>query len=178
MNELDQNKLADDPLPADLSSWMDKRDLVGLILDVVQPIGWRTEFSQDSGLDQRLRPRMLLTLLTYCYATGIYGSHEIELSIGRDETIRYLCARANPSWNDLRRFRRQNKPVIHRALKEVFAAAWEFKLWMSASTRSTGEAMNCFNGRLPDTKPWNQFSQLAEERIRTAVFLDSMMLDD
>jgi transposase len=178
MNDLKQSKLADDLLPADLSAWMDKRDLVSLILDVVQPIGWQTaEFNRDSGFDQRLRPRMLLTLLTYCYAIGIHGSHEIELSISRDETVRYLCARANPNWNDLRRFRRENKAVIHQALTDVFVAVWEFKLWMSVSFHSTLE-FSLQERHQQDIRLRDQFSRLAEERIRTAVFLDSMMLDD
>ena len=35
---------------------------------------------------------MMLTLLTYCYATGVYGSTDIELNMQHDRMIRYLCA--------------------------------------------------------------------------------------
>ena len=56
---------------------------------------------------------MLLTLLTYCYSTGLYSSEDIENAARNHKTINYLCGNRIPDWKTLRRFRRIHRQALH-----------------------------------------------------------------
>ena len=75
MNNLMLQHFDDDLRSADVSSWMSNRDLVSLILDVVQTIE-SPKLDPNPAVDFNgiLRPRMMVTVLSYCYATGMYSS--------------------------------------------------------------------------------------------------------
>jgi hypothetical protein len=66
---------------------------------------------------------MLLTLLTYCYAAGIYGSEDIEWACEHDVTVRYICANTLPTQDNIRRFRRANRPWVEACLVWVYGKA-------------------------------------------------------
>ena len=119
---------------ADLREWVSQDTLVRLALTVVQTI-------QPNRLDpaapphetRGLPPRMILTLLTYCYAVGIYSSHAIEERAELDDTIRYLCARQRPRADLVRRFRHRNREIIAQCLERVCLAAGRIKFGSAAT---------------------------------------------
>ena len=102
-----------DELPADLRRWLGRRGLVGLALEAVQTVDWRVNPVTDDN--QEIRPQMMLTLLSYCYAAGICGSQDIEWAAQSDKTVRYICAGKEPDWPTIRRFRRRNAELGRRA---------------------------------------------------------------
>jgi transposase len=59
------------------------------------PLGRFQVNLRDSGSKQ-YHPRMMLTLLIYCYANGVFGSRCILASTYRDIAVRYLCAVTQP----------------------------------------------------------------------------------
>ena len=78
------------PIPVDLSAWLDKKSLVGLVLDAVLTVDdstLRPVAASTAGI--AFRPKTMLALLTYCYAVGIYGSEDIEDVMCRDAIFRY-----------------------------------------------------------------------------------------
>jgi transposase len=113
-------------LPADLSRFLGERGLLKLVLDAVQTVD-PTGFIMESPADAAARPQMLLTLLTYCYATRLYGSADIEWATRYDRTVRYICAHNFPDWQTLRRFRRNNRALLEQTLAWVFKQAWSLK---------------------------------------------------
>ena len=70
----------------------------------------------------------ILTLLTYCYAAGIYGSRDFELNLEQDEVARRLCADAFPEFNAISHFRRCNrariKGCLATVLKKMSGVGW------------------------------------------------------
>ena len=158
-------------IPEDLSGGLDKNAFLGLIYEAVHSVEWPKEPSVRPGED-RLPPAVLRTLLTYCYATGIYSSREIEYAALDDRMVRYICAYQRPSWPVIRQFRRQNMPWIRQAVskacslvtakneesREPFYRDWSIRRWGTPIA--------------PD------FSQEAEARIRRAIQADSMALDE
>ena len=72
---------------------------------------------------------MLLRLLTFAYATGVFESDEIVRLCYAEERFRSLCTAPVPSPAELGRFRRDNRgllkcllsQIMTRALKEKFA---------------------------------------------------------
>src|SRR5438128_2389954 len=96
-------------LPRNLAECVGERALLDLSFDSVQNVQW--ELSEKAlMISGPLRPQMLLTLLTYCYSSGTYGSQDIVQAIRQKPRVRYICAHNFPDWQTLRKFRRHSRP--------------------------------------------------------------------
>src|SRR5882762_2634599 len=94
-------------LPDDLSVYIGKKTLVKLILEAIEGLkAQASECGVSTTGYAEFQPALMLTLLTYCYATGTYASTDIELSMPRDQMVRYLCAKNRVNLQALREFRR------------------------------------------------------------------------
>jgi hypothetical protein len=110
-------------MPRNLAEWVGELPLLGLAFDSVQTVHWdlNEKALQTSG---PFRPQMLLTLLTYCYSCGIYGSQDIVQAIQHNRNVCYICAHNYPDWLLLRRFRRHSRVQLEQSLKWVCQQAW------------------------------------------------------
>ncbi len=70
-------------------------------------------------------PRALLAVMTYCYASEIYSSTDIEDLMLRDSNFRAVCGDQVPDARTLRRFRRYNRDAIETCLCAVLRAIAE-----------------------------------------------------
>ena len=166
-------------LPSDLSLWLDKTSLVGLVLEAVQDLPWADFRDRFKEADRNeYRPQMLATLLTYCYATGLSDSQEIEQRLGADSVIRYLCAGDRPSWQMLIRFRRASRPLLERTLARVLERVWDLRMSkLSALPEDRSSYLSVSLGRLGGHLRRPDFARLAERRVEEAVLLDSVDRD-
>ena len=73
-------------------------------------------------------PRMMLALLIYCYAHGIFGARRIERATYRDLGVRYVAADCHPDHDTICAFRRQNIEAVSEAFLQVLLMARELKL--------------------------------------------------
>jgi transposase len=79
--------------------------------------------SPDAGV--AFHPRALLAVLTYCYASEIYSSTDIEDVMWQDVNFRRMCANQIPDAPTLRRFRRHNREAIETCLYVVLRSLAE-----------------------------------------------------
>ena len=107
-------------LPEDLRRCLGPERLLQLAFDAVQVVAPATGALAARG---ELNPRMLLTLLTYCYGSGIGGSAEVAWAAATDATVRYICAGQMPSALEICRFRRENRGLLEQCLAHTLAAA-------------------------------------------------------
>jgi hypothetical protein len=107
----------------DLRAELGEQILLKLALDGVQSLE-RCKLGTAVIGTTGLRPEMMLTLLSYCYASRLYGSQEIERAVCTNRTIRYICARTFPDWRAIRYFRRHNRELIEQCLAYVLRKAW------------------------------------------------------
>ena len=73
-------------------------------------------------------PRMMLALLVYCYANGIFGSRRIERATYRDIGVRYVAANCHPDHDTICTFRRSNFEAVAAAFLQVLLLAKELQL--------------------------------------------------
>ena len=168
-------------LPQNLSAWVERKVLVRLVLDAVQAAcdpadeqgSWKTQVPVG-------RPRILLTLLVYSYASGIYASEQIEDRVTSDPGLRYLSAGARPTWHDLRRFRRQQRPLIQAALAKAIQSVWKLGRWPMppATEPRSGSWDASAASSLADVSLATRFTLAAKDRIEQAIHWDSMVLDE
>ncbi len=151
-------------LPADLRRWVGDWGLVTMALDSVQA-EWPEAGGAPAGCSDRLCKPMMLTLLTYCYAAGIYASEDIELAPAHSPQIRYICAGQHPEADTVRQFRRANRAQIERCLARVLAEAWR---------RTIGETEWASEPRRPGEAPVRgSIQQLAGHKLQLAVLMDT-----
>lgn len=148
---------------------LNKKALVKLALEAVQTLDWSSPDLIDKGT-RGYQPRMMMTLLTYCYAVGRYGSQDIEQATRTDPTVRYICAREYPDERAIRHFRRYNRPLIQHCLAFVLQQLWDWK-------RDAGELdYDGADGR--EIKPNRHIAAEVNNRLEIASFTDLMEQED
>lgn len=116
-------------LPPDLRDWIGEDDLVHFITGAVErvdigafKVNWR-----GHGKAQ-YHPRMMLALLIYCYANGIFSSRRIERATHRDIAVRFIAADTHPDHDTIAAFRRENLEAFTITFHQVLLLAKELKL--------------------------------------------------
>ncbi|RPH70614.1 IS1182 family transposase [bacterium] len=116
-------------LPVDLRAWVPENDLVHFVITAVDamPLSAFSLNRHGSGSEQ-YPPHMMLALLIYCYANGVFSSRRIERSTYRDIGVRYLTGDTHPDHDTLCAFRRQNATAVAEAFFQVLQLAREMGL--------------------------------------------------
>ena len=111
---------------------------------------------------QAIRPKLLLALLTFCYARQTYGSAEVADWLRREVNIRLFPVDEYPDARTLCRFRRENREALHRCLTATLQFLGEEKMAAGVVTK-VSEA---------------RLAEEASRRIIMAMFVDSMEQED
>jgi len=116
-------------LPADLRDWVPEDDLVHFVIEAVKtlPTGQMVVNERGTGYAQ-YPPSMMLALLIYCYANGIFSSRRIERATYRDLGVRFLTGDTHPDHDTICSFRRHNGALIAKFFVRVLELAQELKL--------------------------------------------------
>lgn len=116
-------------LPPNLRDWVPDDHLVHFILDAVDALDLRQVKVNTRGTgSEQYPPPMLLALLIYSYATGIFGSRRIEQSTYDSVPVRLLTADTHPDHDTLCTFRRENQALLTESFVKVLELAQSLKL--------------------------------------------------
>ena len=84
-------------LPPDLRQWVPDDDMVHFVIEAVNAMKLASLKVNRRGTGSaQYPPKMMLALLIYCYANGIFSSRRIERATWRDLAVRYLTADTHP----------------------------------------------------------------------------------
>jgi transposase len=116
-------------LPQDLREWVPCDDMVHFVLEAVEEMNMEGMSVNERGTgSEQYPPRMMLALLVYCYANGIFGSRRIERATYRDVAVRYLSGDTHPDHDTICKFRRENLVLVHECFVKVLELARELGL--------------------------------------------------
>jgi len=116
-------------LPEDLRDWVSEDDLVHFVIEAVEGMNLQGFRINERGCgDAQYPPSMMLALLIYCYANGVFSSRRIEAATRRDVAVRYLCANTHPDHDTICKFRRENFALVAECFVKVLELAQELKL--------------------------------------------------
>ena len=155
------------PLPDDLRAWFEPAQLVRLSLDAVADLAGPQRWPAGPADGPTFTRATLLTLLTYSYATGRFGSETIEAACHEDAQLRYLAGACPPAAL-LRRFRRHHRAVIGVALSRLI----ETCAILQRASHSPAWPIPAAPGA-----PAEWFADQAAQRIQRAVLEDSVAAD-
>jgi len=160
-----------------LGACIENTNLRDLVLAAVRQIDPRLIPLPAAGASIACQPRVLLGLLTYCYASGVFSSQEIEARVRKDPILILLCGQELPDWHLIRRFRRYNREVIQRCLEVTLYHATG-GCGPRSSSGPESNALVLSAARSCDAVDREQCSKDASERIGWAINLDHMFMDE
>ena len=125
-------------MPPDLREWVPVDHIIHFLIDAVDRLPESSFLFNHRGTGEaQYPPRMMLTLLIYCYATGRFSSRKIEEATYSDVIVRYICGGdLHPDHDTLCTFRRKNRDLFERAFVEVLLYAKETNLLKQVGTVS------------------------------------------
>lgn len=113
-------------LPPDLREWVADNELAHLILEAVELCDLRVARCNVRGSgSEQYPPTMMLALLIYAYATGLFSSRRIERGTYESAAVRYLCANHHPDHDTIAKFRRENEGLFRSCFNQVLMLARE-----------------------------------------------------
>jgi hypothetical protein len=107
-------------LPWDLTDWIQKEVLWAWIVDEVETLDWSNpDLAELLRAQPGFRPKLILCLVTYGFATEVWESAEIALLYDVEPMIRSLDAGSRPAPAALARFRRENRGLLKWTLSKL-----------------------------------------------------------
>jgi len=116
-------------LPPSVDEWLPEDHLARFVVDVVEQLDLSELTGQYAGRGRKAHhPSVLLSLLVYGYATGVFSSRKIERATYDSVAFRYLAANTHPDHDTLATFRRRFLPELEGLFTQVLVLAREMKL--------------------------------------------------
>jgi transposase len=116
-------------LPPDLREWIPDNHLAHFVVEAVEGMDLRGLKVNERGTgSEQYPPRMMLSLLIYCYAAGIFSSRQIEGATSENVAVRFITANTHPDHDTICTFRRENKALLEESFVKVLELAAQLKL--------------------------------------------------
>src|SRR5450755_3937526 len=113
-------------LPPSVDEWLPERHLARFVVEVVGGLDLRlmTGSYRGSG-EASYHPELLLGLIIYGYATGVFSSRKLERATYDSVAFRFIAANEHPDHDTIANFRRRFLPEIEALFVQVLDVARE-----------------------------------------------------
>lgn len=118
-------------LPEALQEWLPEGHLAYFISDAVDGLdlgAFHARYDKDGPRNQPFHPAMMVKVLVYGYATGVFSSRKIARKLHEDVAFRVLAARNFPAHRTIREFRALHLKELSDLFVQVVRLAREMGL--------------------------------------------------
>jgi transposase len=116
-------------LPPSVDDWLPKDHLARFVVDIVDQLDLSALTGHYRGTGSAAyHPAVMLGLLIYGYATGVYSSRRIEAATHESIAFRYIAANEQPDHDSLCAFRKRFLKDIEALFVQVLCIARQMKL--------------------------------------------------
>jgi len=116
-------------LPPSVEDWLPKDHLARFVVDIVDQLDLSALSRQYRGTGSAAyHPTVMLGLLIYGYATGVFSSRLIEAATHDSIAFRYIASNAQPDHDSLCTFRKRFLKEIEALFVQVLVIARQMKL--------------------------------------------------
>src|SRR3984957_13158965 len=113
-------------LPPSVDEWLPERHLARFVVEVIDGFDLRAMVGAYRGSGSAAHhPRMLLGVLVYGYATGVFSSRKLERATYDSVAFRFIAANDHPDHDTIAAFRRRFLPQITALFIQVLSLARE-----------------------------------------------------
>ena len=150
-------------MPPDLREWVPEDDLAHFIIEAVARVDMK-KFKinhRGSGSEQH-DPRVMLALLVFCYAHGIFASRKIERATYRDVCVRFVAVNTHPDHSTICEFRTANAVAFEEAFLQVLELAKELKILKVGTVSVDGTKIDA-NANIHKSVRYDRANELREQ---------------
>jgi transposase len=113
-------------MPPSVDEWLPERHLARFIVEVVEQLNLRSMTGSYRGSGSAsYHPAVLLSLLVYGYATGVFSSRKLERATYDSVAFRFIAGNERPDHDTIATFRRRFLKQIEALFVEVLKLARE-----------------------------------------------------
>lgn len=110
--------------PPSIQDWLPEKHLARFVVEIVEQLDLRSlKESYTCRGSQPYHPAMLLALLFYGYATGVFSSRKLERSTYDSVAFRFIAANTHPDHDTIAQFRKRFLPQLAAIFVEILAIA-------------------------------------------------------
>lgn len=111
-------------LPPCVQDYLPEDHMARFVVDIVDQLDLRALSSAYAGKGKSpYHPAMLLALLFYGYATGVFSSRKLEKATYDSMAFKYICANENPDHDTINSFRKRFNKEIEGMFVEILVLA-------------------------------------------------------
>jgi transposase len=111
-------------LPPSLQDWLPEKHLARFVVDIVDQLDLKDLVNRyGGGGKQPYHPALLLALLFYGYATGIFSSRKLEQATYDSVALRFITGDTHPDHDTIATFRKRFLPELEGLFMQVLVVA-------------------------------------------------------
>jgi transposase len=116
-------------LPPSVQDWLPEGHLARFVVEIVEQLDLRSLKASYTGCGSKpYNPEVLLALLFYGYATGVFSSRKLERSTYDSVAFRYIAANTHPDHDTIANFRRRFLPQLGNLFAQILMIAQQMKV--------------------------------------------------
>ena len=129
VNFLDCDRKTTYLFPPSLEDWLPEGHLARFVVEIVEQLDLFSLKDSYSGRGSYpYNPVMLVALLFYGYATGVFSSRKLERSTYDSVAFRYIAANSHPDHDTIAVFRRRFLPELTKIFVRILEIASQMKV--------------------------------------------------
>jgi transposase len=126
-------------LPPSIQDWLPEGHLARFVVEIVEQLDLRSLKASYAGRgSQPYHPEMLVALLFYGYATGVFSSRKLERSTYDSVAFRYVAANSHPDHDTIANFRRRFLPQLGELFAQILMIAHQMNVLKLGSVSLDG----------------------------------------
>jgi len=153
-------------LPPSVDEWLPDNHLARFVVEIVDELDVSSlEGAYTGSGSDAYHPRMMLALLFYCYATGMFSSRKMEAATYESVPMRYVAANQHPDHDTICTFRRRFLEPLSDLFVQILEIAHQMELVEVGDVAIDGSKVNA-NASKHKAMSWERACQLEEQLSR------------
>jgi transposase len=147
-------------LPPCIQDYLPEDHMARFVVEIVDQLDLRALSAAYAGKGKSpYHPAMLLALLFYGYATGVFSSRKLEQATYDSMAFKYICANENPDHDTINSFRKRFNKAIEGLFVEILVLAQAMGLLKLGTVSLDGTKIKA-NARKHKALSWDYANQL------------------
>src|SRR5437588_10772013 len=135
-------------LPPSVDEWLPEKHLARFVVEVIDGMDLRAMSGSYRGSGSAsYHPRMLVGILVYGYATGIFSSRKLERATYDSVAFRFIAANDHPDHDTIAAFRRRFLKEIEALFVKVLLLAREMGILKMGTVALDGTKIQAYASR-------------------------------
>jgi transposase len=172
-------------LPPSIQDWLPENHLARFVADIVGQLDLRAlKYAYAGKGSKAYNPEMLLSLLFYGYATGVFASRKLERATYDSVAFRYIAANAHPDHDTIATFRKRFLSELKPLFLQILTIAHQMDVLKLGKVSLDGSKIKA-NASKHHALSWGHANKLeqqlcaeVEELLRLASEADAADIPD